>query len=79
MREARLPTRVMASTERAPALEGADYVIASIRVGERFEPEALDVQIPLEIGGLRQTVSDTVGVGDHEGAAHDPRDARHRP
>ena len=29
-----------------------------------MEPEALDVQIPLEVGGLRQTVSDTVGIGD---------------
>lgn len=61
--EAQLPTRVEASTERTAALHGADYVIVSIRVGSRFQPEALDVQIPLEVGGLRQTVSDTVGIG----------------
>jgi alpha-galactosidase len=58
-----LPTQVAASTEPKPALDGADYVIVSIRVGKNLEPESLDVQIPLEVGGLRQTVSDTVGVG----------------
>merc|ERR1712096_57161 len=42
---------------------GADYVIASIRVGSNLEPERLDVQIPYETAGLRQTVSDTVGIG----------------
>jgi alpha-galactosidase len=63
VREARLPTRLAASTERAAALDGADFVIASIRTGSRLQPEALDVQIPLEVGGLRQTVSDTIGIG----------------
>ena len=63
MRELNLPTQIAASTERKPALDGADYVIVSIRVGANMEPEALDVQIPLEVGGLRQTVSDTVGIG----------------
>ena len=61
--EAGLPTQVMASTKRQPALDGADYVIVSIRVGNNLEPEALDVQIPLDVAGLRQTVSDTIGVG----------------
>ena len=63
VREAELPTRIAASTEQEAGLEDADYVIASIRVGQHFEPETLDVQIPLEVGGLKQTVSDTVGVG----------------
>ena len=58
-----LPTTIASSTEREPALDGADYVIASIRVGESMGPEALDVRIPYEVSGLRQTVSDTVGVG----------------
>ena len=61
--EAGLPTQIEASTEREVALDGADYVIASIRVGSGLEQEALDVQIPLEVGGLRQTVADTVGIG----------------
>lgn len=56
-----LPTRIAATTDREAGLEGADYVIASIRV--RTDLEALDVQIPLEVGGLRQTVADTVGIG----------------
>ena len=63
VRELNLPTQIAASTERKPALDGADYVIVSIRVGANMGPEALDVQIPLEVGGLRQTVSDTVGIG----------------
>jgi len=63
VREANLPTQVAASTERQAALDGADYVIASIRVGQNFEPETLDVLIPYEVGRLRQTVSDTVGIG----------------
>jgi len=61
--DANLPTKIVASTERESALDGANYVIASIRVGQYFEPETLDVMIPYEVGGLRQTVSDTVGVG----------------
>lgn len=59
--EEKLPTRVSASTEREAGLDGADYVIASIRVGS--EVEELDYRIPFEVGGLRQTVGDTVGVG----------------
>ena len=58
-----LPTSIESSTEREAALDGADYVIASVRVGEGMAPEALDVRIPYEVGGLRQTVSDTIGVG----------------
>ena len=63
LHEAKVPTQVFASTERKEALDGADYVIVSIRVGSGLRPEALDVRIPFEVGGLRQTVSDTVGVG----------------
>lgn len=63
VKEANLPTRISASTEREEAFDGANFVIASIRVGENFEPETLDVVIPYQVGGLRQTVSDTVGIG----------------
>lgn len=61
--KANLPTQILASNNRAAALDGANYVIASIRVGQYFEPESLDKAIPYEVGGLRQTVADTVGVG----------------
>ncbi|MGB9594710.1 MAG: alpha-glucosidase/alpha-galactosidase, partial [Candidatus Poribacteria bacterium] len=63
VKEANLPTKIEFSTEREPALDGANYVIASIRVGQYFEPETMDVIIPYKIAGLRQTVSDTVGIG----------------
>ncbi|MCC7495321.1 MAG: hypothetical protein IT204_23430 [Fimbriimonadaceae bacterium] len=56
-----LPTRLHAGTAREAALDGADYVVLSIRVG--VEEEGLDKTIPFEVGGLRQTVADTVGVG----------------
>jgi len=63
VKEAGLPTKISGSTEREAALDGADYVIASIRVGEGFRPETLDKLIPHQVGGLRQTVADTVGIG----------------
>ena len=59
--DAGLQTRVRAVAELGEALDGADYVIASIRCG--LEAETLDIRIPLEVGGLRQSVADTVGVG----------------
>lgn len=58
-----LPTRFEASTDRTSALDGARYVITSIRAGEGMEPEAQDAQIPLDVSGLRQTIADTVGIG----------------
>lgn len=61
VKEADLPTKISGSTEREAALDGADYVIATIRVG--FRPETLDRLIPHQVGGLRQTASDTVGIG----------------
>ena len=57
-----LPTRISGHTDRAAALDGADFVITSIRVGD-LEVEDLDISIPSEAGGLRQTVADTIGVG----------------
>jgi alpha-galactosidase len=61
--ESSLPTSLEASTDPAEALDGANYVITSIRVGSGMQEEQTDVQIPLEIAGLRQTVSDTIGIG----------------
>ncbi len=58
-----LPTRLEASTTPAEALDGAGYVITSIRVGSGMQEEQSDVQVPIDVAGLRQTVSDTVGIG----------------
>jgi len=58
-----LPTQFEVGTERAPALDGADYVITSLRVGKGMLLEAEDVQLPLDECELRQTVADTVGIG----------------
>ena len=56
-----LPTRVEATRDRRRALEGADYVITTFRVGGA-EATALDAQIPLKYG-VDQAVADTVGPG----------------
>ena len=47
------------TTDRLRALEGADYVITTIRVGDDL---AIDQGIPLEYG-LDQSVADTIGPG----------------
>jgi len=54
-------TRVESTTDRRVALEGADYVIVSIRVGG-FESNRLDLEIPAKYG-IKQAVGDTVGPG----------------
>ncbi|HEV7213728.1 MAG TPA: alpha-galactosidase [Chloroflexota bacterium] len=54
--------RVQATTDRATALEGADYVITTIAVGFQYGADRPEVQIP-ERYGLHQTVADTLGVG----------------
>ncbi|MEO1249199.1 MAG: alpha-glucosidase/alpha-galactosidase [Pseudomonadota bacterium] len=56
-----LPTRVMATTDRRQALEGARYVISCVRIGglEAFET---DIEIPLKYG-VDQCVGDTLCVG----------------
>ena len=50
---------VDATTDRLRALEGADYVVTTIRVGDDL---AIDQGIPLEYG-LDQSVADTIGPG----------------
>ena len=54
--------RVQATTDRATALEGADYVITTIAVGFQYGADRPEVTIP-ERYGLHQTVADTLGVG----------------
>jgi alpha-galactosidase len=56
-----LPARLSSTTDRRKALEGADYVINSTRIGglEAFE---LDIEIPL-MYGVDQCVGDTLCAG----------------
>jgi alpha-galactosidase len=56
-----LKTKVESTTDRRSALEGADYVIVSIRVGG-YEANKLDIGIPAKYG-IRQGVGDTIGPG----------------
>lgn len=53
--------RISATTDRDAALDGADYVILSIRVGG-VEGMGADLEVPLRYG-IHQTVGDTVGPG----------------
>jgi alpha-galactosidase len=55
------PARVVATTDRAEALEGADYVVVAILVGGR-EPIQWDIDIPLKYG-IDQCIGDTMGPG----------------
>lgn len=56
------PTRVIATTDRREALDGADYVLTMIQVGG-YEPATVtDFEIPKKYG-LRQTIADTLGIG----------------
>ncbi len=57
----RLPARVLATTDRRRALEGADYVFNTTRIGG-LEAFRLDVEIPLRYG-VDQCVGDTLGPG----------------
>ena len=58
----KLGASVLATTDRQRALDGADYVIATISVGWTYEPERPEFAIPLAYG-LNQSVADTIGVG----------------
>lgn len=57
----RLPARVMATTDRRRALEGARYVMSVVRVGG-LEAFAEDIRIPLRYG-VDQCVGDTICAG----------------
>ncbi|MDQ1510540.1 MAG: alpha-galactosidase [Actinomycetota bacterium] len=56
------PAKIMATTDRRAALDGADYAINMIQVGG-YEPcTVTDFEIPKRFG-LRHTIADTLGVG----------------
>jgi alpha-galactosidase len=61
IRQGGYPAQIVATTDRAEALDGADYVIVAILVGGR-EPIHWDIDIPLKYG-VDQCIGDTMGPG----------------
>ena len=57
-----LPTLVTATTDRTKALQGADFVIISIEVGDRFELWDQDRTIPQQYG-IQQVYGENGGPG----------------
>ncbi len=53
---------LVATTDRAAALDGADYVICMIQVAGYKPGTVIDFEIPAKYG-LRQTIADTLGIG----------------
>jgi alpha-galactosidase len=53
---------VIATLDRARALDGADYVINMIQVGGYRPGTEIDFEVPKRYG-LRQTIADTLGIG----------------
>ncbi len=53
---------ILATTDPACALDGADYVLCMIQVGGYKPATATDFEIP-KTYGLRQTIGDTLGIG----------------
>jgi alpha-galactosidase len=60
--ERKLPFSISATTSRAEALRGADFVIISIEVGNRFELWEQDWRIPQQYG-VRQVYGENGGPG----------------
>jgi alpha-galactosidase len=60
--EHNLPFTVSATTNRAEAFEGADYLVNSIEVGDRFELWEQDWRIPQQYG-VRQVYGENGGPG----------------
>ncbi|AFD25267.1 alpha-glucosidase/alpha-galactosidase [Deinococcus gobiensis] len=54
--------RVIATTDRDRALDGADFVINMIQVGGYQPATVTDFEVP-KAYGLRQTIADTLGIG----------------
>jgi alpha-galactosidase len=54
--------RVEATTDRARALDGADFVVTAFQIGGYRPSTVIDFEIPKQYG-LRQTIADTLGVG----------------
>jgi alpha-galactosidase len=61
VRHNRLPARITATTDRRRALDGADYVLCTIRQGG-LEAFQTDIDIPLQYG-IDQCVGDTLCAG----------------
>ena len=57
----KLPTRLLGTTDRRQAVEGADYVINTTRIGG-LDAFRLDIEIPLKYG-VDQCVGDTICAG----------------
>lgn len=57
----RLPAKIDPTTDRAAALNGADFVVVCFQVGGR-DAYAVDMEVPRRYG-LDQTVGDTLGPG----------------
>ena len=53
---------VEATTDRARALDGADFVVTAFQIGGYRPSTVIDFDIPKKYG-LRQTIADTLGVG----------------
>ena len=62
IQEHRLPFSVSATTNRAEAFEGADFIINSIEVGDRFALWEQDWRIPQQFG-IRQVYGENGGPG----------------
>ena len=60
--EHKLPFSIAATTNRAEAFEGADFLISSIEVGNRFELWEQDWRIPQQYG-VRQVYGENGGPG----------------
>ncbi len=60
--ENKLKYQLSASTNRAEALQGADFIISSIEVGDRFELWEQDWRIPQQYG-VRQVYGENGGPG----------------
>ncbi len=54
--------KIIATTDRRAALDGADYAIAMIQVAGYKPGTVVDFEIPKKYG-LRQTIADTLGIG----------------
>src|SRR6478609_8711234 len=56
------PAKIVATTDRRAALDGADYAINMIQVGGYEPSTVIDFEVPKRFG-LRQTIGDTLGIG----------------
>ncbi len=54
--------KIVTTTNRKKALDGADYAISMIQVGGYKPGTVVDFEIPKKYG-LRQTIADTLGIG----------------